>query len=115
MIKLKIKNWFQKDADYKEDYDVPGIVGGCRVTNDSSPEQVKPYDMDKWKDGRIYEFETLKDVKEFIDSCDIEFTDEVEEGFCDWSWMGMVFGNYIDPSEDNLMIFEISCHPEWRD
>lgn len=98
MIKLKIKNWLQKEDDYKE------IVG--QLPNGRNIYKMlyrccteKPYDEEKWKDGKKYEFKTLKDAKLFTNSCDIELEDDRHEA--------LSFTLDIDPSEDNLLVFEI--------
>lgn len=111
MVTLKIKNWLQKGRDYKE-IDPSGVFAKI---NESDNSLVKPYDTEKWKDGRIYEFDTLREVVEFINSCDIEFTEEAEADFTNWTWSELDLDHYIDPSEDNLIIFSISMHEEWRD
>ena len=77
--------------------------------------RIKPYDERKWKDQSVYEFNTLKEMKEFIDSCDIDFTDEYAARFCCWDWEEIDIDYYIDPSEDNLIILRIGSHSEWRD
>ena len=110
MIKLKIVNWFQKDECYKEQLD----DRFWRV-NESDSDYVKPYNEEKWKDGRIYEFETLREVLNFTESCDIDFTDEVKNAMCRWTWYELDFEYSIDASEENLMIFDISMHEEYRD
>lgn len=78
--------------------------------------RIERYDEEKWKDGSVYEFNTLKEMGEFIESCDINFTKEYEDRkFGEWSWEEIDIDYYIDPSEDNLMILMISSHCEWRD
>lgn len=110
MITLKIKNWFQKDRDYKETDD-----GRFYQVNNSETSYLKPYDEEKWKDGKTYEFETLKDLVHFCDSCEIEFTDDILNAATDWNWDVLEKKFHIDDSEDNLVIFEIFMYEEWRD
>lgn len=78
--------------------------------------RIKPYDEKKWKDGSIYEFNTLKEIGDFIDSCDIDFTEEYEEyeDFSSWYWEEIDIEYHIDKSEDNLMVLLISSHSEIR-
>lgn len=115
MFRLKIKNWFQKDENYEEKIvSVDGTVIGY-ICNETYMSSIKPYDMEKWKDGKLYEFKTLKEVKNFIDSCDIQFTDECVNSFSEWGWQELDMDYYIDDSEENLIIFSISTHQEWRD
>lgn len=77
--------------------------------------RVKHYDENKWNDGHTYEFNTLKEVINFIDTCDIDFTDEYGERFCEWDWEEIDIDYYIDSKEDNLIIMLIASHNEWRD
>ncbi len=77
--------------------------------------RIESYDEKKWKDGSVYEFNTLKEMADFIDSCDIDFTEEYAKRFGNWSWEEIDIEYYIDKSEDNLMILLISSHDEWRD
>lgn len=73
---------------------------------------VRSYDEEKWKDGRIYEFNTLKEVQEFINTCDIWFTDEKIDTFNCWTWEEIDKEIWIETCEDNLIVFCISSHEE---
>lgn len=75
--------------------------------------RIERYDEEKWKDGTVYEFNTLKEMADFIESCDIDFTDDYEKSFSKWSWEEIDIEYRIDTSEDNLMILIISSHREW--
>lgn len=110
MITLKIKNWFQKDPEYEESND-----GRFWQINECESSAIEPYDEEKWKDGKTYEFDTLREVKDFCDSCDIQFKDEVAKHFNAWNWCVLSERIYIDGSEDNLIVFEIFMYEEWRD
>lgn len=106
MITLRIENWFQRNEMATEEdpfhYEV-------------EPFEIKPYNREKWKDGKLYEFKTLRDVINFIDSCDIDFTEECKATFCKWDWKEIDLDYRIDSSEENLIILEISMHEEWID
>lgn len=105
-IKLEIRNYLE-DCMFEEIMNPDETTSKRRV--------LEPYDEEKWKNGRIYEFNTLKEVREFTDSCDIDFTDEYSASFCQWSWEEIDLETYISKDEDNLLIFEINSHEEWRD
>lgn len=75
----------------------------------------KPYDKEKWADGKRYKFDTLKEVKEFIDTCDIDFSEEYKKRFSQWGWWEIDRDLDILTSEDNLIQFHIGAHEEWRD
>lgn len=77
--------------------------------------RIERYDEEKWKDGSVYEFNTLSEMADFIESCDIGFTEDYGKRFSDWDWEEIDIDYYIDTSEDNLMILLISSHNEWRD
>ena len=77
--------------------------------------KIKSYDEKKWKDGSVYEFNTLKEIREFVDSCDIDFTDEYMENFGGYTWEEIDRNYFIDPSEDNLMRLFIESHTECID
>lgn len=110
MITLKIKNWFQKDPDYKETCD-----GTIYTINCCESDCIEPYDEEKWKDGKTYEFDTLREIIRFCNTCDIRFKDEFVKSFNDWIWSELNMETCIDDSEDNLVIFEIFMYEEWRD
>lgn len=116
MIKLQIVNWFQKSEDYEEVIGTLPNGGNIYMDHDfESVDEIKPYDQEKWRDGKEYEFNTLKELKEFTDTCEIDFKDEVKVRFGNWYWMEIDKNLLIDISEDNKMRFIISCHGEWRD
>lgn len=110
MITLKIKNWFQKDPDYRETSD-----GRYYTVNDCESDYIEPHDEEKWKDGKTYEFNTLREIVNFCESCDIRFKDEIVKSFNQWSWCELCKEFHIDDSEDNLVIFEIMMYEAWRD
>lgn len=101
-IKLIINNQLE-DELYSAKYD-PNTKKSVEIR------RIKPYDESKWKDLSVYEFNTLKEMKEFIDSCDIDFTDEYVKEFNDYSWDEIDIHYSIDPSEDNLMRLYIESH-----
>lgn len=108
-IKLIIKNDLE-DGLYVNVRELPGKMVVNRMR------RIKPYDEEKWKDGSVYEFNTLKEVREFIDSCDIDFTDEyAERSFSQWSWEEIDIDYEIGKEEDNLIYLYIGTHDEWRD
>ncbi len=109
MIKLKIKNIFEEIGTLYND------VYSTETKNFVMIRRIEEYDETKWKNNAIYEFNTLKELKHFIDTCEIDFTEEYAERFDEWSWEEIDRDLYIDDSEDNLMIFVISAHDEWRD
>jgi hypothetical protein len=95
MIKLKIRNMFNDEH--------------------LNPELIKPYDKSKWADGLEFEFSTLFDIACFINTCDIDFTDEAKSTFNDYSWEVLDKTHFIADDEENTIIFEIGAHPEWID
>lgn len=110
MITLKIKNWFQKDREYFEVLEKNWTITEWRH-NESFEDCIMEYDAEKWKDGKVYEFETLKEVSEFCSSCDIYFTDSFEDQVFDENDYWVLSKNYyIDDSEDNILIFEIRMY-----
>ncbi len=115
MIKLKIDNWFQKPEDYERIVGQDPNGGNIYRCHDFANSIVAPYDMEKWKDGKEYTFDTLKELQKFVDTCDIDFKDAVKARFSNRIWTELDRELCIDASEDNTMIFTISCHDEWRD
>ena len=116
MVKLRIENRFQGLseevlAELKEDAEYG--CSGCAI----NPYNLKPYDEEKYKDGRMYEFNTLKDLNAFYKQAkeDIDWREDHACTFGQWSWQELDFDLYIDDSEDNLMVLSISAHDEWRD
>lgn len=116
MVKLRIKNEFQGFseevlAELKED-----AGHGC-CSDAINPYNLKPYDEEKYKDGRMYEFNTLKDLNTFYKQAmeDIDWTEDHARTFGAWSWQELDLDLDIDDSEDNLMVLFISAHDEWRD
>lgn len=77
---------------------------------------LKEYDKNTWNDGKEYKFNSLKELQEFVDSLDLEWTDKFDIN-CNgrWSWYEIDKKLHIDTEEDNLMIIHISYHEEWRD
>lgn len=116
MIKLKIENDLQELCEYHEYKRVIAFTNG-EFVYDEDFTVIKPYDIEKYKDGMIYEFKTLKDVYEFVEKCseEIEFTEEFTERFNCWDWTELDIEYVIDSSEDNCMILTISMHQEYRD
>lgn len=110
MMKLVIKNELEHGGLYHDFYD-PNTGKFVKKR------RIEPYDEEKWKDGSVYEFNTLKEMCDFIDSCDIDFTEDYEEyeHFNSWYWEEIDIDYYIDKSEDNLMILLISSHAEFRE
>ena len=101
-IKLIINNRLEGDLYFDQfDFNLKKFV---------QIRKIESYDEKKWKDGSVYEFNTLKEIKEFIDSCDIDFTDEYVKEFNDYSWDEIDIHYSIDPSEDNLMRLYIESH-----
>lgn len=77
--------------------------------------KINQYDEKKWKNGSVYEFNTLKEMGDFINSCDIEYTEEyVDYEFSDCMYEYIDIDYYIDKSEDNLMVLSISSQLECR-
>lgn len=116
MVKLRIENRFQGFseevlAELKED---AGYGCSGRAIN---PYNLKPYDEEKYKDGRTYEFNTLKDLNAFYKQAqeDIDWMEDWKQTFGTWSWQELDLDLDIDDSEDNLMVLSISAHDEWRD
>lgn len=110
MITLKIKNWFQKDPSYEEtSYVRPYII------KEGETDYIEPYDEEKWKDGKTYEFNTLREIVNFCESCDIRFKDEIVKTFNNRCWCDLYKRFCIDDLEDNLVIFEIFMREEWID
>ena len=107
IIKLIINNNLEDEKYYeKYDFNLKKFVQIRRI---------EPYDEKKWKNGSVREFNTLKEMREFIDSCDIDFTEKYAENFSNYDWEEIDINYYIDPSEDNLMKLYIGSHREWRD
>lgn len=116
MIKLLIKNRFQKMTEedlkcFKEEAEHTQV--GC-VYN---PFYLKEYDKEKWRNGRIYEFNTLKEIKEFYNEAEeeIDYTKEHSDTFSEWTWQVIDITLDIDTSEDNFMVLRIDAYDEWRD
>lgn len=117
MIKLRIVNYFQDFteemlAEAKENAEDGFYI--CRAIN---PYNLKPYDEEKYKDGKVYEFDTLKDLNAFYKQAidDIDYKQDYAETFSTWSWQEVDHELEISDEEDNLMILSISAHDEWRD
>ena len=105
MIKFKISNMFQQfipdeSSDYRNTY-----YG------------LKPYDEDKFKDGKIVYFNSLKEVEAFRKEAHdtIDYTPEKYDTFSNYDWQVIDIELSIDDSEDNLMLLCINAHDEWRD
>lgn len=107
MIKLRIDNYLEnRNWDHNK-----GINSDFQRY---SLEEIIDIDLEKIKNGRIYEFNNLKEVKEFIDSCEIDFTEEYEKHFDEWEWEEIDLTLDISDEEDNLLIYEIEAHTEFR-
>lgn len=116
MVKLRIENEFQRFseeelAELKEE-----AKYGCRGPA-INPYNLKPYDEEKYKDGRTYEFNTLKDLNAFYKQAqkDIDWMKDHAGTFGTWAWQELDLDLDIDDSEDSLMVLSISAHDEWRD
>ena len=116
MLKVKIDNDFQKYsneelAELKEE----ATYGGYYYP--ANPYYLKPYDEDKFRNERVYEFNTLKEIENFRleASNSISWTEEVCKRFSNWERLKFDIELRIDNSEDNLMIIHISAHAEIRD
>ncbi len=73
------------------------------------------YDREALKDGSEYLFNSLKEVNKFINDHEVHFTDNIVETFDCWDWHEIDLNLDISEQEDNLLIYSISTHPEWRD
>lgn len=116
MLKVRIDNDFQKYSneelvELKEE----AAYGGHY--DPANPYCLKPYDEDEFRNERVYEFNTLKEIENFRQEAlnSIDWTEEVRKSFSKWDWLIIDIGLQIDSSEDNLMILHISAHAEWRD
>ena len=76
---------------------------------------LKTYDEDKFKDGKIVYFNSLKEVVAFIKEAHdtINYTPEKYDTFSDYDWQVIDIVLRIDDSEDNLMLLYINAHDEW--
>ena len=112
-IKLIVKNRLE-DELYIDVYKIPGDVG--KEMNEYRIRRIKPYDEEKWKDGSIHEFNTLKEVADFYDSCDIDFTEEYADSYFDeLHWEEIDIDYVISKEEDNLVELYIDTHDEFGD
>ncbi len=94
-IKLVVVNWLEKDLYYE-----PNPAERSR--------RIKPYDEEKFKNRSVYYFNSLKDVGDFVKSCNIEFTEEYRKrNFTAWEWEEIYVRYLIDQTEDNTLVFEI--------
>ena len=117
MIKVKIVNDFDKclerhgEEELREDVEYGGHI------DPTNPFILKPYDKEKFKDGRVVEFENLKDAEAFRKDAanNIEYTEEYAKTFSQWDWQEIDIDLRIVDSEDNTMLLVISAHDEWRD
>lgn len=116
MVKLRIVNEFQNLTE--ENLAVAkaneNVFRGYGAIN---PYNLKPYDEEKYKDGKVYDFNTLRDLNAFYEQAidDIDYKDDYIESFSEWSWQEVDHELKISDEEDNLMILSISAHDEWRD
>ncbi len=116
MIKVKIVNDFDRclevygEKELREDAEFDNGYA-------TNPFYLKPYDKEKFKDVRVVEFETLKEIEAFRKDAanNIEYTDEHKNSFSNWDWDSIFVQVHIDDSEDNTMILEITAEDEWRD
>nr|DAL27850.1 MAG TPA_asm: hypothetical protein [Caudoviricetes sp.] len=107
MVKLEIQNCINGDIKHLEKTDKTIYWLIC---------ELKGYDEEKWKHGKTYEFETLKELQVFVDSCDIDFTDESKDSFSGFYWYEIVKRLYIDTIfEDNTMILSLGISRKYRD
>ena len=117
MIKVKIVNDFDKcleehgEEELREDMEYGGHI------DPTNPFLLKPYDKEEFKDGRVVEFENLRDVETFRKDADnsINYTEEHTNTFCQWDWQEIDIYFRISDSEDNTLILIITAHDEWRD
>ena len=112
-IKLIVTNKLE-DELYKDVCKFPDGVGKEMI--EYRIRRIKPYDEEKWKDGSIHEFNTLKEVADFYDSCDIDFTEEYADLYFDeWHWEEIDIDYVISKEEDNLIELYICTHDEFED
>jgi len=97
MIKLKIVNEIQRGTCY---FDASYIA---------------PYDEKKWADNRIYKFRTLKEIVEFMDTCNIEFNARAKSSFTMFEWGSVNKHWYIDRRHNNQIVLYISAELEVLD
>lgn len=107
-MKLIIKNCLEEDGLYYDFYD-------SNIEEFVKKRRIKSYDEEKWKNGSVYDFKTLKEMGKFIKTCDIDFTEEyAKNNFSRWFWEEIDIEYHIDDSEDNLIILSISSHEDFR-
>ncbi len=100
-IKLIIKNHLE-DEIYYDHY-------SWKTRKIEKIRRIAPYDETKWNNNHVYEFDSLKEAKDFIDSCDIDFTNEYEKTFFgSFNWEVIRTDYSISSDEDNLLILDIS-------
>ena len=83
MITVKIHNMFEeylRDAEDKEEVKEDAMYGHAYALN---PYNIKEYDTSKFGDGRVMQFNTLKEVEAFRKDAEnsIDFTEEHAETF----------------------------------
>lgn len=100
MIKLRIENCFST-------VDENGVEGCI-------PE-VKPFDISKYGDGRVHEFDTLGECRDFLSNCRINFTEEYRSTFSDWDWEEIHHALTFDMTDDNMLVATIYGTVEYRD
>lgn len=101
MIKLRIENWFSQVCS--EDGEV-----FCLPV-------VKPFDLSKYADGCIHEFETIGECRDFMSGCRIEFTEDYRSQFCDRWWEEIHHTLSFDTEDDNMLVACIWNTEEYRD
>lgn len=77
--------------------------------------EIVDYDLEAYRNGRVYHFWSLRDVAKFIDNHPIKFTEKYEEKFTYFSWDELDLNLDIDIHKRNTLIYSMSIHPEWRD
>lgn len=117
MIKLRIVNYFQDFTEEMLAEAKENAEDGFYICHAINPYNLKSYDEEKYKDGKVYEFDTLKDLNAFYKQAidDIDYKQDYAETFSTWSWQEVDHELEISDEEDNLMILSISAHDEWRD
>ena len=101
MIRLRIVNWFSA---------VDGDTGEVLCSS-----SVKPFDLSKYGDGCVHEFETIGECRDFVHDCDIEFTEDYESQFTGWDWEEIHTDLWFDRTDNNMLVLHITCSQETRD
>lgn len=109
-IKVKIENLIQQYKNLDDEEDIEDYIRDLYSG-------IAQYDEDKFKDGKVVYFNSLKEVEAFRKEADktIRYTEEKEKAFSQWSWQVIDIELTIDETEVNTMNLYISAHDEWRD